>query len=93
LYVDSWGEKASKNTETGSIEIVDEYQGEDVMEEKEEEKYLGDVLSKDGRNLKNIQARVNKGKGIVKKILINWMEFHLESYISKLQSYCAIVCL
>ena len=69
LYVDSWGEKARKNTETGSIKIVDEYQGEDVMEEKEEEKYLGDVLSKDGRNLKNIQARVNKGKGIVRKIL------------------------
>ena len=34
------------------------------MEEKDEEKYLGDVISKDGRNLKNI-----KGKGIVKKIL------------------------
>ena len=32
-------------------------------------KYLGDVISKDGRNLKNIQARVNKGVGIVKKIL------------------------
>ena len=39
------------------------------MEEKEEDKYLGDVISKDGRNLKNIQARVNKGIGIVKKIL------------------------
>ena len=71
--MDSWGEKANKNTENGFIEIVDGYQGEDVMEEKEEEKYLGDVLSKDGRNLKNIQARVNKGKGIVRKILnSNW---------------------
>ena len=39
------------------------------MEEKDDEKYLGDVISKDGRNLKNIQARVNKGKGIVRKIL------------------------
>lgn len=34
-----------------------------------EEKYLGDIISKDGRNLKNIKARVDKGKGIVKKIM------------------------
>ena len=39
------------------------------MEEKSEEKYLGDLISKDGRNLKNIQGRINKGKGIVTKIL------------------------
>ena len=39
------------------------------MEDTEEEKYLGDIISKDGRNLKNIRARVNKGKGIVKRIL------------------------
>ena len=37
--------------------------------EKDEEKYLRDLISKDGRNLKNIKARVNKGKGIVQKIL------------------------
>ena len=39
------------------------------MEEREDEKYLGDIISKDGHNLKNIKMRVNKGKGIVKKIL------------------------
>ena len=39
------------------------------MEEAEEEKYLEDIIAKDGGNLKNIQARVNKGKGIVKRIL------------------------
>ena len=39
------------------------------MEEADEDKYLGDIISKDGRNIKNIQARVNKGKGIVKRIL------------------------
>ena len=42
---------------------------EDIMEEKNEEKYLGDIISNDGRNLNNIKARVNKGKGIVSKIL------------------------
>ena len=40
------------------------------MEEAAEEKYLGDIISKDGRNMKNIKARVNKGTGIVKKIMM-----------------------
>ena len=39
------------------------------MELKDEEKYLGEIISKDGRNLKNIRARVNKGIGIMKNIL------------------------
>ena len=30
-------------------------------------KYLGDVISTDGRNLKNIKGRIAKGKGIVSK--------------------------
>ena len=51
------------------MEIKDECQGEVLMEEREDEKYLGDIISKDGHNLKNIKIRVNKGKGIVKKIL------------------------
>ena len=68
LYVDKWEEAEEENKETGNVELVDVCLGEEIMEEKEDEKYLGDVISKDGRNLKNIKARVNKGKGIVKKI-------------------------
>ena len=37
---------------------------EELMEEKNEEKYLGDIISNDGRNLKNVKVRVSKGKGI-----------------------------
>ena len=49
LFVDEWKE----------VEIIDEkeiakseeiFVGEGVMEEKEEERYLGDILSQDGRN-------------------------------------------
>ena len=69
LYVDSWKEIEKKNDETGKDEVKDICLGEEVMEEKDEEKYLGDIISKDGRNLKNIKARVNKGKGIVRQIL------------------------
>ena len=39
------------------------------MVEVEEEKYLGDIISKDGKNIKNFKARVNKGTGIVNKIM------------------------
>ena len=42
---------------------------EAYMEESEEEKYLGVLISNDGRNLKNIKARVARGIGIVKRIL------------------------
>ena len=82
LYVDSWKETEQKNYETGKDEVKDICLGEEVMEEKDEEKYLGDIISKDGRNLKNIKARVNKGKGIVRKIL---KEYLLGDYIFKLQ--------
>ena len=33
------------------------------------EKYLGDIVSKDDRNIKHVKARINKGKGIVSKIM------------------------
>jgi hypothetical protein len=39
------------------------------MQKKDEEKYLGDIISADGRNIKNVKARVVKGKGINKRIL------------------------
>jgi hypothetical protein len=42
--------------------------GQHTMEEKEEERYLGDHISIDGRNIKNIKARIGNGKGIVNKI-------------------------
>ena len=68
LSVDRWSEVEVKNYETGEIEMKDIWDGEQVMEGKLEEKYLGDVISTDGRNLKNIKARIAKGKGIVSKI-------------------------
>ena len=40
-----------------------------TMEEKNEEKYLVDIISNDGRNVKNIKARVSKGNEINSKIL------------------------
>ena len=50
-------------------EIEDKYVGDEIMDDTDDEKYLGDVLSNDGRNIKNIKTRVNKGKGIVTRIM------------------------
>ena len=69
LEIDNWKEVEIMNEETGIDEIQDKCEGMEVMEEKDEEKYLGDLISTDGRNIKNVKARVAKGKGIVSKIL------------------------
>ena len=69
LSVDRWKEVEVKDTEKGITNLEDICVGEEVIEEKEEEKYLGDIISKDGRNLKNIKSRISKGKGIVTKIM------------------------
>ena len=68
IYVDKWTEIDTKD-KIGNDITEDICVGKVMMEESEEEKYLGDIITKDGKNLKNIQARVNKGKGIVKRIL------------------------
>ena len=69
LSVDKWTEVEVQNEVTGEQEFKDIFTGEQVMEQKEEEKYLGDLISVDGRNIKNIKARIAKGTGIVTKIL------------------------
>ena len=68
LYVDNWTEIAVED-ETDEVKVKDIFEGMCMIEEKEEEKYLGDLISVDGRNLKNIKTRVNKGTGIVNNIM------------------------
>ena len=69
LSVDKWTEVEVQNDVTGEVEVSDDWVGEHTMEEKNEEKYLGDVISTDGRNIKNIKARICKGTGIINKII------------------------
>ena len=47
---------------------VDAFDGDHQIEDSDEEKYLGDLLTSDGSNEKNIKARKAKGFGIVDKI-------------------------
>ena len=40
-----------------------------TMETVEKEKYLGDIISNDGKNTKNITARKNRGTGVVNQVM------------------------
>ena len=69
LKIDNWEEVEMVNDETGIEEIKDVLNGELTMEESQDEKYLGDVISTDGKNIKNVKARISKGKGIISRIM------------------------
>ena len=69
LEVDYWKEFEVLNKETGEEEIIDVCDEKDKMEEKQDERYLGDIISVDGRNIRNIKARVSKARGIISRIL------------------------
>ena len=69
LSVDKWTEAEVRNEETGDMIMTDVFEGEQKMEEKMEERYLGDIISTDGRNVKNINARIVKGTGIANKMI------------------------
>ena len=68
LYVDGWimTETEVKNTNTEDESEV--FNGEEELKETENTKYLGQFISNDGTNTKNIENRVQKGIGLVNKI-------------------------
>ena len=55
--------------ETGKESLEEEYSWIHEMEDVKSKKYLGDILSCDGKNLKNITERKNRGIGIVTQIM------------------------
>ena len=67
LMVEKWEEIKLYNDENDLIE-EDIFVGDYKMEEKYEERYLGDIISTDGKNIKNIKARVTKGKYTINRI-------------------------
>ena len=51
------------------MELEDIFKDETAMTDSTNEKYLGDIISSNGSNAKNIEARQNKGKGIVSQVM------------------------
>ena len=80
IYVDGWKVKEVSEVETGESTLLDEFDGQEKMDEVSEEKYLGDILSDDGRNMKNILARAAKGTGIVSQIMCILEEIFFGKY-------------
>ena len=59
--------------------------GTDMIEVKDD-RYLGDIISSDGKNTKNIKDRISKGVGIVANIFnlldtVNFGPFHFETAV------------
>ena len=69
LHVNEWKMKPVEEVETGAIRAEEEFSGSYEMKEVQEEKYLGYIVSGDGKNLKNMIARKNGGTGIVNQIM------------------------
>ena len=68
LTIDSWEEEIYEN-EAGNKSVKDTFKGREAMNEAHEKKYLGDIISRDGSNKKNIKDRTNKAQGNVNKIV------------------------
>ena len=68
LFVDGWIMKEIEDKETGQRTENEEFDGEKDIIESDNEKYLGQIISKDGSNTKNVENKTNKGKGLVDKL-------------------------
>ena len=68
LFVDKWKVEMKNDYYTVEENIEDEEDGKAKLDEIEHEKYLGDIVSFDGKTKKNILSRRNKGIGIVNQI-------------------------
>ena len=64
MSVDSWKETLVVN-EKEDKHLEDIYVGKSVMKQVSEKKYLGDLISSDGKNKANIKERTNKAIGNV----------------------------
>ena len=69
LFVEKWEEREMIQGNTQNNIIQDVCIGREEMVNKSEAKYLGDIISAEGKNIKNTKARVNKGRGMSRKIL------------------------
>ena len=68
IFIDGWQVKEVEEMDTRSLPPEDEYSGMHLMKSANQEKYLGDIISKDGKNTKNVAARKNRGTGIIIQI-------------------------
>ena len=69
LHVGAWKTDIISDPVTGECSRSEYFSGYEKMNQKDDQTYLGDVLSSDGSHTKNIQQRRNKGLGISNQIM------------------------
>ena len=69
LVIDNWVVESLDSMETGLASLKDTCSGSCGVENSDSEKYLGDIICKDGKNKKNIEARKGRGPGIKNQIM------------------------
>ena len=83
LFIDNWGIRKADEAKTGFDNLQDVQLEDYKIESVEKDKYLGDIISTDGSNMKNVLSRKDKSIGINKQIcsmLNDWCfgPFHFE---------------
>lgn len=69
LYVGGWEVEVVTDTVTGECSQEELFVGDKKMKVEQEQVYLGDVISADGKHSKNVMARKGKGLGIINEIM------------------------
>ena len=69
VSVGGWKISVETDAETGQCVQNEHFGGQEKMSIKQDQMYLGDIISADGRHDKNIQARKNKGLGKINEIM------------------------
>ena len=69
LFVGGWKVEVETDELTGVSAQREFFAGMEKMKIKEEQMYLGDIISADGSHSKNVQHRKNKGLGIINQIM------------------------
>ena len=81
LYINAWKLEKQEEFNTGIDNLVDIEAENHKIELTEEEKYLGNIITTDGKNAKNIEARVKKAQGIIKQLKNIFEEMSFGTYV------------
>ena len=81
--MDGWKVNVVSDDITGQTFQEEVFAGQVKMDQKDEQKYLGDMISKDGKHDKNISMRKNKSIGIINQIMeilnsVYYGKYHFE---------------
>ena len=80
LVVDNWDVEYVDNLDTGDYDLVETYEGQVSIEQTEQHRYLGFVISNSGNNMVNIRSIKNKSIGIIKQIFKRLESLNLRRY-------------